>query len=242
MPGLCGAGDQIRSHVRARQVLYPRAISPVTFIPPHMYTCSYRRMWSIFSALCSEQALSLNPEVATSATLAGQHTPFTICLCGVPQGWGHRFMLGGLTFMWVQRSGLGLSHTAQQMLYTLRQFPSTIFRRAVTRTVKMMCLDCMLFLLRPASPRAHHCALDGGPQGKLKEEMLASLFIIWFCQSQAREKNFRRCSGLKLSAHDVPKPVLPSFTESLWCGNGNLLRTMQQLPLPGAGPLRSTAR
>lgn len=150
--------------------------------------------------------------------LAGQHAPFMICLCGVPQSWGHRFMLRGLTFMWVQRSGLGLSQLAQQTLYILRQFPSPIFKRAVTRTVKMMCLDCMVFLLGRARPRAHYCALDGGPQGKLKGEMLASLFIMWLCQSQARDKNFRRCSVLKLSAHDVPKPVLPSFIESLSSG------------------------
>lgn len=79
----------------------------------------------------------------------------------------------------------------------------------------MMCLDCTVFLLGRARPRAHYCALDGGPPGKLKGEMLASLFIMWLCQSQARDKNFRRSTGLKLSAHDGPKPVLPSFTESL---------------------------
>lgn len=144
--------------------------------------------------------------------------------------------------MWVQRSGLGLSHTAQQTLYTLRQFPSPIFRRAVTRTVKMMCLDCMLFLLRPASPRAHHCALDGDPPGQAQRRNVGlTVYHVVLPVSSQREK-LQKMLSLKLSAHDVPKPVLPSFTEFLWCGNGNLLPTMQQLPLPGAGPLRSTAR
>lgn len=39
----------------------------------------------------------------------------------------------------------------------------------------------------------------------------------------ARDKNFRRFSGLKLSARDVPKQALPSFTETLSSVNGALL-------------------
>lgn len=82
---------------------------------------------------------------------SGQHTPSGSVCVGPSQGCSHRFMLTGLTFMWLQGSDFGFSHMAQQALYMLRQFLRLIFKKVVTRTFKMMFLGCVVPLGRGAN-------------------------------------------------------------------------------------------